>query len=376
MSIGRRARIPQHFAPWAFATVLALAGFVSPAASAQDDQVPSVVVAPVVKQDVTPSFQYAGRVEAFEQVGLRARVEGFLEERKFQEGSEVKAGDLLFVLEKEPYQVVVDERKADLAGAKANLENANSELARKQTLEKKKVVSGSALDTATASQASAEASVQQAEAALRKAELDLSYTEIRSPIDGRISEARYSVGNLVGPSSDPLATVIRLDPVYVTIAVSEKDLIAVRRQGIDLKHPKVAPTLKLSDGSAYDYPGRFDYVDPEVNQSTDTILARAVFNNPNRLLLPGQYVTVIVRVTNPVTALTVPQVSVQKDQQGYFVLVVDRDDKVEMRRIQTGDQLDTAWIVKDGLAEGERVIVQGVQKVQPDMKVKPVSAAS
>jgi membrane fusion protein (multidrug efflux system) len=360
------------------AILLTAAGPGAERALAQDAEapIPSVVVASVVKRDLTPSFQYVGRVEAFERVELRARVEGFLEERQFREGSEVKAGDLLFVLEKEPYQVVVDQRAADLAGARANLENQSSDLARKQALEKKKVVSEAVLDTATASQAGATAAVQQAEAALRRAELDLSYTEIRSPIDGRISRARYSVGNLVGPSSEPLATVTRLDPVYVTIAVSEKDLIEVRRQGIDIENPKVAPSLVLSDGSAYEEPGRFDYLDPEVSESTDTIGVRAVFDNPDRILLPGQFVTVIVRLKEPVAALTVPQAAVQKDQEGYFVLVVDRADTVEMRRVRTGRQVDTSWVVTDGLAEGERVIVQGIQKVRPDMKVSPVAGES
>ena len=335
---------------------------------------PSVTVAKVVRKDITPKFSYIGRVEAADTVELRARVEGFLEQQHFQEGRYVQAGDLLFTIEKAPYQVVVEQRKADLAGAEANLKNARADLSRKQELVQKKLVSQAELDAAIAIEAVAEAAVLQAKAALQSAELDLSYTDIHSPIDGQISRARYSIGNLVGPGSEPLATVTRVDPVYVTIGVSDKDLIEARRQGIDLDNPRVAPFLTLADGSRYPHDGEFDYLDTQVNRSTDTVTARAVFANSDKVLLPGQFVTVNVQQKEPVAALAIPQAAMQRDQQGYFVLVVNRADKVEVRRVEAGRQIDSEWVINSGLAQGERVIVQGVQKVRPDMLVNPVES--
>lgn len=346
-------------------------------ALAQDQNaLPSVVVAPIESQDVTPSFSFVGRVEAVDRVDLRARVQGYVEERHFREGGEVKAGDLLFSLEKAPYQVVVDQRKADLAGAEATLKEATAELKRKEDLVGRGVLSAAELDTASAGEATANANVLQARAALRAAELDLSYTEIESPIDGRIGEAQYSVGSLVGTNSEPLATVTSIDPIYVTIAISEKRLVDARREGIDLENPPVAPHLTLSDGSRYEHDGDFDFLGTEVNQSTDTVQARAVFPNPEQILLPGQFVSVVVRQKAVETTLVVPQIAVQEDQQGYFALTVNQADEVEVRRIEVAGQIDGFWIIGEGLAEGERVIVQGLQKVRPAMTVNPVTEGS
>lgn len=335
---------------------------------------PSVLVSPVTERDITPQFEHVGRVEAVDSVDLRARVQGFLEERKFREGTNVKMGQTVFVIEKAPYEVVVDQRKADLAGAEASLKKAELELARKKQLQGETFASKADLDAAVAEAANAKAAVLQAQATLRTAELDLSYTDVKSPIDGRIGRAKYTVGSLVNTNSDPLARVTSLDPIYVSVAISEKDLIDARRQGIDVENPPVAPFLELGDGSKYKHPGRFDYLDTEVQQSTDTLSARAVFPNPDSLLVPGQYVKVIIKRKQPVAALVVPQSAVQKDQKGAFVLVVNRADKVELRYVQVGVQVDSDWVVSDGLAKDERVIVQGIQKVKPNMVVKPVEA--
>ncbi|WP_179954042.1 efflux RND transporter periplasmic adaptor subunit [Denitrobaculum tricleocarpae] len=344
-----------------------------PALAQQAAEPPSVIVVPAERRDITPTFSYLGRAEAVDTVELRARVSGFLEKRNFREGTEIKAGEVLFEIERDTYEITVQQREADLTGAKATLQNAQADFSRKETLVKRGTASEASLDSARATLGTGRASVLQAEAALRAANLDLSYTEVISPIDGKISRARYSVGNFVGPNSEPLATVISLDPIYVTIAVSEKQLIEARRQGINLDNPVVAPSLQLSDGSFYEHPGEFDYLDSTVNQSTDTVTARAVFPNPERLLLPGEFVTVVVRQITPQSAVVIPQASVQKDQKGYFVLVVDRANKVEVRRVTLGDQVEMDWVVNDGLTEGEQVIVQGLQKVQPEMLVNPVT---
>jgi membrane fusion protein (multidrug efflux system) len=359
--------------PWLVSLCLASA-FLGWTADSAAQTAPSVIVAPVVARDVTPQFEHVGRVEAIKTVDLRARVEGFLEKRGFREGAEIKKGALLFVIENAPYEVIVQERKADLAVAEATLRNADSDFKRKSSLVKRGNVSAASLDNSRATLDGARATVLKVKAALRQASLDLGYTEIRSPIAGKISRARYSVGNLVGPTSEPLATVTSIDPIYVTIAISEKQLIEARKRGIDIDNPPVTPSLILTDGSAYSHGGNFDYLAPTVDQTTDTVIARAVFPNPKRVLLPGQFVTVVVRQKIAVSKLTAPQSSVQQDSRGHFVLVITRDNKVELRRITVGNQIEMDWIVENGLASGERIIVQGVQKVRPDMTVNPVAA--
>ncbi|MGI9476699.1 MAG: efflux RND transporter periplasmic adaptor subunit [Hyphomicrobiaceae bacterium] len=329
----------------------------------------------VSEKDVTPEFRYVGRVVAVDTVAIRARVAGVLEKRNFIEGRTVKSGQVLFEIEKAPYEVVVDQRKAELASAEARVTNARADFKRKKSLQGRDVVSEASLDQSRADMLSGEADVLKAKAALRAAELDLGYTTVVSPISGRISTAKYSVGSLVGSSSEPLATVTSVDPVYVTIGVSEKQMIDARKRGIDLKNPPVAPTLRLSDGTDYDQPGAFNYLSPDVNQSTDTITARAQFANPKGLLLPGQFVTAVIRPKQTERSIVVPQVAVQRDSEGYFVLVVDRANKVEVRRITATRQVGTDWVISNGLTTGERVIVDGIQKVRPTMVVNPVKAS-
>lgn len=337
-----------------------------PAASA-----PSVVVIEAAEREVTPVFKYPGRAEALEIVELRARVEGFIEQRNFREGADVAKGDILFVIEQEPYKIVVEQRRAELASAEATLKNAEGDFKRKKALVKRNDVSQASLDQSEAALASARADVLNAQATLRAANLDLNYTEIRSPINGRISRATYSVGNLVNASSEALATVTLYDPIYVTIKVSEEQLIDARKRGIDLDNPPVAPSLLLSDGSSYPYEGRFEYLAAKVDEGTDTVTARAEFPNPDKILLPGQFVSVIVRQKAVERAIAIPQAAVQQDATGYFVLVVDRTDTVELRRISVGRQVENEWIVSDGLSIGERVIVQGIQKAGAGAKVNP-----
>ena len=343
-------------------------------AQQSDPAPPSVIVQAIEEKDVTPEFRYVGRVVATDTVSIRARVQGTLEARNFVEGSIVEKGQLLFSIEKPPYEVVVDQRKAELASAKATVVNATADFTRQKSLEGQEFASEAKLDQAKAAKLTAEADVLKAEAALRAAELDLGYTNLTSPITGKISTANYSVGNLVSANSDPLATVTSMDPVYVTIGVSEKDMLETRKRGIDLKNPPVAPTLRLSDGSSYDQPGAFNYLSPDVNQSTDTIVARAQFANPKGILLPGQFVTVVIRPKETERSIVVPQVAVQRDGQGYYVLVIDRENKVEVRRIEADRQVGTDWVVSSGLVTGERVIVDGIQKVRPAMVVNPVKA--
>jgi membrane fusion protein, multidrug efflux system len=347
----------------------------TPTASAT---VPAVTVARVAKQDVTPSMSFTGRVEAVEKVDLIARVNGFLEQRLFEEGKQVKKGDLLFVIEKAPYEAQIAQVKGAIASVKGALELADVEVARFTELVQKKAVSQNDLDQRIAKQTQARGELLSQEANLQKAELDLSYTDIRAPISGRIGRANITVGNYVTPSSGALATIVSEDPTYVTFPVSVRELLAIRRQaqeeGADPKATTVK--LRLSDNRLLGESGNINFADVQVNSSTDTIAIRAQFPNPNNLLVDGAIVTAIVEVAKPEQSLVIPQQAIQADQAGRYVLVVDAENKVQVRRLTaSGPPIDGMVPVKEGLAEGDRVITDGVQKVRPGIVVAPVEAA-
>jgi membrane fusion protein (multidrug efflux system) len=333
---------------------------------------PSVVVTAVVRKDVTPSRSFVGRVEAIESVELRARVDGFLEQRAFTEGRDVVAGDLLFVIEQAPYQAEVERRMADLVSAEATLKNAKLSADRARKLVKRGNISQAKVDEAEAEETRGQAGVLQAKAALRQAELDLGYTTIKAPIDGRIGRAAYSVGNLVGSTSEPLATIVGLDPIYVQFAVSDRDLLDARREGLGERTALFTPHLVLGDGQRFEHDGRLAFIDNTVDQQTDTVLVRAEFPNSGRVLLPDQFVTVVIERTDPVVALVIPQAAIQEDQNGRFVLVLDGANKVQVRRVKMGAQEGADWIVEEGVEEGEQVVVEGLQKVRPGIAVNPV----
>lgn len=334
---------------------------------------PSVTVTTVASRDVAAQRVYVGRVNAITTVNLVARVEGTLEARKFKEGSFVKKGDLLFLIEQTAYKAAVTQSQADLTGMQAQYKKAELDYNRDKGLFKTKDITATELDATRATRDVAEANVKKAEAALTTAKLNLSYTEIHSPIDGRISATSVDVGNLVGPSSGTLATVVSLDPVYVNFFVGETDLIAARKAGL-VKGTKVAvtPYLELSDGSAYSAPGKLNYVGTEIGQSTDTLQLRAVFPNAGHVLVPGQFVKVTLKSDKTRMALVVPQIALQRDQAGSYVLVVGKDGKVAKREIKLSDQIGRDWVVSDGLKEGDRVIIQGIQKVYPGLVVNAV----
>ncbi len=227
------------------------------------------------------------------------------------------------------------------------------------------------VDELRAAEAVARAGIAQAEAALKAARLNLDYTEIRAPIDGRIGLSRYTVGNLVGPEAGALATVVQLDPIDVQLPLPQRELLEYRRavleQGGDPAAVRVQ--LRLADRSRFDHDGHVDFVDVTVDPGTDTVLVRSRLPNPDGLLVPGQFVTAILEIGEPQTAILVPQTSLQVDQLGSFVLALDDHQQVEVRRVSTGRQIGGRVIARSGLSEGDRVIVEGVQKVRPGQAV-------
>ncbi len=346
---------------------------------AQQAPPPAVTVAPVKKLAIAPTVQRVGQTQAVEDVSLRARVQGFLVERLFEEGSDVKRGDLLFVIEREPYEAEVQRREAELARSQAALENAQLALERAEELRKRGNVSQQRLDDAIAAERQASADVLTDRAELRIARINLGYTEIRAPVDGRVGRSRYSIGDLVGPESDVLTTLVTLDPIYVYWGVSEEILLRVRKE-IRERETRgearriVVPRIQFRDGSLYEHEGLIDFLDNRVDRSTGTQTVRAVFANPDKLLLPGQYISIALQLGEEQDRLVVPQVAVQDDQGGRYVLVVNDQNEVTVRRVTLGVRQGVYWVVESGLTEGEWVIWQGVQKVRPGIKVETMVA--
>jgi RND family efflux transporter MFP subunit len=338
---------------------------------------PQVTVAKVIERDVNPPSEYVGHVEAVQSVDLRARVEGFLERVEFKEGSEVHAGDLLYVIEQAPYQAKVDADKAFLAQAEAILTRAQQYLRRAQNV-RSGGISATDLDNAVAEELRAKAQVEQAKANLQIARINLNYTSIRAPISGRIGRTAFTKGNLVGPNSGALARIVQLDPIRVVYSISENDLTAVNFALKDAdkgkKNPMLIPRIKLADGQIFKMKGHVDFVDNTVDVSTGTIAVRSLFKNPDGTLLPGQYVTILISRSAPKPMPVVPQTAVMEDHEGRYVLLVDDQNRVAVRRIKTGPVVGTKWAVESGLVVNERVIVEGVQKVRPGQIVKTAAA--
>jgi membrane fusion protein (multidrug efflux system) len=332
---------------------------------------PAVAVVPVVNRQVTETGSFVGRVVAIDKVDIVARVSGFIKERNFTEGQPVKTGDLLFRIEPDTYKAAVDQQEANLAKTKATEVNANLQLQRGQELVRNQNIPQSEVDQRAANAQGAHADVLQAQALLEQARINLGYTEIRSPIDGRIGLANFTVGNLVSPSSGTLATIVSQDPIYVTFQASEADVIAYKHRiaASTDKNPHEAIHIKLPDGSMYPHPGRTNLLDVQVQSDTDTVLVRAQLPNPEGMLIPSGIVDVIVDRGAAQSSLLVPQSAVQLDQAGRYVMVVDDNKKVEQRRIVAGVEQGRNLVVKEGLKEGELVIVEGIQKVHPGQVV-------
>ncbi|TVP89591.1 MAG: efflux RND transporter periplasmic adaptor subunit [Thioalkalivibrio sp.] len=354
----------------AAAILLAGCGTEDPAAT-QAGPPPAVTVVQLETEPVTETREFVGRVSAAERVEIRARVQGFLEARLFVEGQTVAAGDPLFRIEPDAYEAAVAQREADIERARAESENAQAQLRRGEELLQNNDIPRARVDELRAAAATARAGIAQAEAGLKAARLNLDYTEIQAPIDGRIGLSRYTVGNIVGPESGGLTTLVQLDPIDVQLPLPQRELLEYRRAVLDQGGDPAAVrvSLRLADRSRYDHAGFLDFVDVAVDPGTDSVLVRSRLPNPDGLLVPGQFVTVILEIGEPQTAILVPQSSLQVDQIGPFVLALDDRQQVEVRRITTGRQVGGRVVVRSGLSEGDRVVVEGVQKVRPGQAV-------
>jgi membrane fusion protein (multidrug efflux system) len=315
-------------------------------------------------------------VEAIQRVDLQARVGGFLQQVNFKEGSKVRAGDTLYIIEQAPYQARVAVAKARATKAQATLTQASNYLKRIQAV-RAGGVSATDIESAESAELEASAELAEAQASLALAELDLSYTRILAPISGRIGATSLTIGNLCGPTSGPLARIVQVDPIRIQYSVSENDLAAIKKAKADASSSRdknlLRAQIKLPGGEILKLTGQLDFVDNVVDASTGTISVRLVFDNPEGLLLPGQYVTVLLSQKQAKIMPVIPQSAVLEDRDGRYVLLVDAQNQVEQRRISTGVISGALWTIESGLTAGEMVIVQGVQKVRPGQTVKPTT---
>ena len=337
---------------------------------------PLVTVVAVTEQDVNPPAEYVGHMEAVQTVDLRARIQGFLEQVKFKEGSDVRAGDLLYVIEQAPYQAKVDADTASVTQATATFTKARQYLERVRTV-RSGGVSAADIDDAVAEELRARGELEEAKANLERSRLDLGYTTVKAPISGRIGQTAFTKGNLVNPASGPLARIVQINPIRVVYSISENDLVAIKMAIKDAasgkKHLMLAPRIKLPGGQVLKTAGKIDFVDNTVDPGTGTIAVWALFDNPDGTLLPGQYVTVLVARSQPKLMTVVPQSAILEDHDGRYVLLVNDQNQVVMRRVKTGPVVGVNWAVESGLAVNERVIVQGIQKVRPNQTVKTIT---
>ena len=336
----------------------------------QKPQVAEVGVYKVVQEPLQITTELPGRTSAYQVAEVRPQVNGVIQKRLFVEGSDVKAGTALYQIDPSIYQASVNSAKAALAKAKANLLTSGPKAARYKELLAIEGVSRQDYEDALAADAQAQADVESANAALQEANINLRYTNVYAPISGRISRSTVTPGALVTANqTNALTTVQQLDPIYVDVTQSSEDLLRLKREMADgsLKQSGQAKvTLVLADGTKYAEAGKLQFSDVSVDQGTGNVTLRAIFPNPKQNLLPGMFVRAVIESGVDEKAITVPQQGVTRNQKGQATaLVLNKEGKVEQRVLTTAGTYGTKWLVKSGLADGDQVIVEGVQKVKP-----------
>jgi RND family efflux transporter MFP subunit len=338
---------------------------------------PTVAVAKPVQRTVIDEDEYVGRFVALSSVDIRSRLSGYLSAIHFTDGQMVKQGDLLFTIDRRPFEIALEQMRANLAQARANLAFAKADLERGQSLLQNKTITEQTYDQRTQAKNVAEASVAAQEAMVHSAELDLDqYSELRSPIDGKIGDRRVSVGNLVtggtGGNTTLLATIVSVDPIRFEFTFDEASYLRYQRfagkqgGGVD---GGVAVSLKLLDEKDFEHTGKIDFVDNVINQSSGTIRGRAVFHNPNGIFTPGMFGRIRVPGSPPYPALLIPDDAVASEQARKYVLVVDDTGVVRQKYVTLGQLDDGLRVVRDGVVATDRVIVNGLMRVRPGIKV-------
>jgi RND family efflux transporter MFP subunit len=341
---------------------------------------PAVVVSRPVEHEITEWDEYTGRFDAIETVEMRARVSGYLTEVHFKDGQTVNQGDLLFVIDPRPFERALEQAKAELQQASTKVQNASLDVVRGKPLVERRIMSEKAFDDRENLLREAEAAVKVAEARVKTAELELSFTRITAPITGRISRALVTAGNWVsagGTSNATLLTsIVRQDPIYVYFDVSENNLIKYKRlagSGVASGGAEIGAQVEIAlpDERGFPHKARLDFLDNRLDQATATLRARAVLENPTGLFSPGLFARVRVAGSAPFTAALLPDEAIGTDQTNKFVYVVGADGSVARRNIKLGPLYESLRVVREGLASSEWVIIRGLQRARPGIKVAP-----
>ncbi len=362
-----------RFLPILVACFLLLAGVACSKKEAPPPPPPEVQVAEVIQKDVPIYVELVGSTLGSEDVEIRARVEGYLVSINFTEGSFVRKGQPLYKIDPEPFRVAVDQAKASLATAQARLEKTDNDVARYTPLAQKQAVSQQELDNALSAQQAAKAQVDAYKAAVAQAQLNLGYTNITSPVDGIIGTTQKKVGSLVGRGESTLLnTVSQVNPILFRCSIAEAEYLRLaRRAGQNPKAEQKQGNVELilADGTVFPHRGRLDVIERAVDPTTGTLTGQFAFPNPERLLRPGQYGKARFVTDVKEGAVVVPQLAVQEIQGLYSVMVVKPDATVEQRMVKAGERVGNLWVIDSGLKPGEKVIVEGLQRVQPGVKV-------
>lgn len=376
--------MPRFPSAAAGAALFLLAGIGQAAAQFGPQGPPAVGIVTADRRPITETSEFVGRIEAVERVAIRARVSGFIEEIAFREGQEVTRGQVLYRLERAPFEAELERQQAAVASAQATLVNTRASLERARELVRTSTGTQSRLDDAVAAERTGNAQLLSAQAGLRVAQISLDYTVIAAPVDGRIGRTTYTEGNVVGLDAGALATIVSQDPMRVAFAISQRQARELRNRFEGRGGPDaVRVRLRLTDGTMYPQDGRIVFIDPSVDRSTDTQLVRALIPNParevngqrpevgDRELVDGQFVSVIVEGSEPIQAIAVPRTAVLQDQQGSYVFILDAENKAQRRNITLGRSPGNTAVVEQGLEGGERVVAEGVQRVRPGQPVNP-----
>jgi membrane fusion protein (multidrug efflux system) len=344
---------------------------------------PAVGVAKAEKRPITETNEFIGRIQAMNRVDIVARVTAFLEQVRFKDGAEVTKGDILYRLERGPFEADLDAKKAVADQMAAQLQNASAALDRAHMLLERQVGTPATADAALATERSFAAQLLGANASVKQSQINLGYAEIAAPIDGKIGRTAITPGNVVNPGSGVLTTIVGQDPMYVVFPISVRTSLQLReRYAGKGGSGAVVIRLKLPDGRSYDQTGKLDFVDNTIQMGTDTLTVRGIIPNP--ILAPGQgsdgrlrelsdneFVSVFLEGVEPIQVLAVPRSAVLSDQQGDYVFVVDADNKARRQNVKLGQSTPTVASIISGLKEGDSVVVEGLQRVRPGQSVSP-----
>jgi RND family efflux transporter MFP subunit len=338
---------------------------------------PKVTVAFPAQQKVTRYLEATGYAAAVNTTNLVARVQGFLQDINYKDGDLVKEGATLFVIEPEPYKLKLEQAQAAEAGAQATLKQAEADYERQVELASRQVATKVALDNATANRDSAQARLKQAQVDTKQAGINLGYTQVKAPFDGIVTARLVSLGELVGANGPThLATIVQTNPIYVNFSINEQEVLNIRadmrRLGItqaELRQFPIEVGLQTDEG--YPYRGTLDYVAPAIDRATGTLAVRAILQNENGVLVPGNFVRVRVGAADEHDSLLIPDAALGSDQGGRYLLVVGKDDVVEQRKVTIGPRVGELRVIDSGLEPGDRVVVAGILRAIPGQKVDP-----